>query len=292
MSENAATASAMPAGGMLNALSVDVEDYYHVSAFAPYIDRDQWPRCESRVEANMRRILELFASKGAKSTFFFLGCVAERYPELVRETVEQGHEVASHGYSHVRVHEQSRQEFRDDVVRTKQLLEDISGQSVVGYRAASFSIDERIPWAYEVLAETGHRYSSSIFPVRHDRYGSMRDAHRFAARRESADIVELPVTTFEFAGMRLPCGGGGYFRLLPYAWSRWGIGRVHRDDQQPAMFYFHPWEIDSGQPRVEGIDGLSRFRHYVNLDKFEAKLARLLGDFRWTTIAQAYQEAI
>jgi len=274
-----------------NALSVDVEDYFHVSAFESYINRADWSNIESRVVANVDRILNLCDTAGAKATFFFLGCVAEQFPSLLRRVAEQGHEIASHGYSHIRVSAQNEEAFRQDVDRTKKLLEDLVGQAVTGYRAASFSIAADNSWAYDVLAETGHRYSSSIFPIRHDRYG-MRDADRFPTQNNSSGIMELPVSTVEVSGLRLPCGGGGYFRLLPYTWTRWGIRRVQRNDGQPVMFYFHPWELDHEQPRIGGLDPLSKFRHYVNLKKFERKLARLLDDFRWTTIMRAYGDVL
>lgn len=274
-----------------NAMSVDVEDYFQVSAFESVIHRADWHSYECRVEANIERILELFSDNGATATFFFLGWVAEQYPSLVRQAVKQGHEIGSHGYQHVRVNTQGETEFREDVIRTKGILEELSGKPVSGYRAASFSIDEDNQWAHDVLARAGHRYSSSIHPIAHDRYG-LPDAPRFAFRPSNGGVPELPISTFEFAGRRLPCGGGGYFRLLPYAFSRWGLGRVNREDREPAIFYFHPWEIDPSQPRVPGISARSRFRHYVNLDAFEGKLTRLLQDFQWTSIEHAYAALI
>lgn len=266
-----------------NAFTVDVEEYFQVSAFEPYLRRDAWQNCESRLLPSMERILSLLEAADAKGTFFFLGCLAEKYPQLLRTVANQGHEIASHGYEHIRVCNQNEDEFRQDVVRTKKLLEDISGASVLGYRAASFSIEATNKWAREVLAETGHRYSSSIYPIRHDRYG-MRESPRYAFRESQTGVVELPVTTIEIFGMRFPCGGGGYFRLLPYAWTKWGINQVNMSEQRPAIFYLHPWEVDHAQPRMSGLDARTRFRHYVNLKSTEKKLVRLISDFQWTTV--------
>lgn len=284
--------SARPAGaGGPNAMSVDVEDYFQVSAFRPWVTPADWDRYPLRVERNVRRILELFAASGARATFFWLGWVAERLPGLVRDTAAAGHEIASHGWQHVRVHDQSPAEFRADVARTRALLEDLSGTPVTGYRAASFSIDARNLWAFDELAAAGYRYSSSINPISHDHYG-MREAPRFPFRPVAGGITEIPITTVELGGLRLPCGGGGFFRLFPYALSRAAMGRVCEGEGQPTVFYFHPWEIDPDQPRVAGIDARARFRHYVNLDRFEGKLARLLGDFRWAPVRQVFAAAV
>jgi len=277
--------------GLTNALTVDVEDYFQVTAFEPYVDRREWVNYEHRLAANMDILLGLFDSAGVKATFFVLGWVAEHHPSLVRQIADLGHEIASHGYSHYQVRDQNEHAFRDDVERTKKLLEDVAGVPAYGYRAASFSIDIQTPWAYDVLAEAGHRYSSSNYPIRHDRYG-MREASRFPRYQGATGIIELPVTTVEVAGMRLPCGGGGYFRLLPYAWTRWGIGHVNNSEGQRAMFYFHPWELDPDQPRLTGLDFLSRFRHYVNLNGTERKLARLLQDFHWGTVMNAFRDVM
>lgn len=270
----------------LNALTVDVEDYFQVSALAPHIDRSSWDQRPCRVERNVQRLLALFAERGAKATFFTLGWVAERYPQLVRDIVAGGHELASHGYGHLRASEQSAEQFRDDIVRAKQLLEDIAAKPVIGYRAPSFSIGAANPWAFDVLLASGYRYSSSVYPVQHDHYG-MPDAPRFpyAAR---AGLVEIPITTTRLFGRNLPAGGGGYFRLAPYALSRWALRRVNRIDERPAIFYFHPWEIDPGQPRVPGTSLKTRFRHYVNLDKTEPRLGRLLSDFRWGRVDEVF----
>ncbi len=272
-----------------NAMTVDVEDYFQVSAFERYIDRSDWERQECRVERNVDRILGLFSDHDVKATFFTLGWVAERYPALIRRMVEQGHEVASHGMSHVRVTQQNRDEFKQDVVRTKALLEDVSGQEVIGYRAASYSIGASNLWALDVLGETGHLYSSSIYPIKHDLYG-MPDAPRFAFRPTDGDFVEFPVTTVRVGGKNLPCGGGGWFRLVPYAGMRWAMRRVNEVDRESVIFYFHPWEIDPDQPRQQGIDAKTRFRHYLNLDRMERRLTRLLSDFEWGRMDQVLFE--
>ena len=265
-----------------NAMTVDVEDYFQVSAFERHIDRSSWDELPCRVEANTDRVLALFAGNDVRATFFILGWVAERFPGLVRRIADAGHEVASHGFAHVRVTEQAPDEFARDVSRTKKLLEDASGRQVTGFRAASFSIGRDNLWALDTLAESGYRYSSSIYPVRHDLYG-MPEAPRFPFRHGDGDggILEVPITTVSIFDQNMPCGGGGYFRLLPYAYFRWALRRVHRRDKRPAVFYFHPWEIDPEQPRPPGIGFKTRFRHYVNLSKTEARLARLLGDFEW-----------
>ncbi|MGC4079204.1 MAG: DUF3473 domain-containing protein [Rubrivivax sp.] len=269
----------MLAPAITNALTIDVEDYFQVSAFAPYIRRSDWDARECRVERNVERILALLDARRVKATFFTLGWVAERYPQLVRRIVAGGHELASHGYGHQRASDLDRAAFRDDIGRAKAILEDLGGVAVRGYRAPSFSIGEGNLWAFDTLAETGHPYSSSIYPIRHDHYG-MPDAPRFA-HRVAGGLLEVPVTTVRLGGRNLPSSGGGYFRLLPYAASRWLIGRVNREDREAAVFYFHPWEIDAGQPRVPGIDARTRFRHYVNIARMERKLESLLDDFRW-----------
>ncbi len=272
-----------------NAMTVDVEDYFQVSAFERYIDRSDWETQECRVERNVDRILGLFSDSDVKATFFTLGWVAQRYPALIRRMVEQGHEIASHGMSHVRVTQQNRDEFKQDVVRTKALLEDVSGQDVIGYRAASYSIGASNLWALDVLKETGHLYSSSIYPIKHDLYG-MPDAPRFAFRPMDDDFVEFPVTTVRIGGKNLPCGGGGWFRLVPYAGMRWAMRRVNEVDRESVIFYFHPWEIDPAQPRQQGIDAKTRFRHYLNLDRMERRLVHLLSDFEWGRMDQVLFE--
>jgi polysaccharide deacetylase family protein (PEP-CTERM system associated) len=264
-----------------NAMTCDVEDYFQVSAFAPYISRESWPSRECRVEANVERILALFAEHGVKATFFTLGWIAERYPQVVRNIVAGGHELASHGYGHQRASDQDRAEFAGDVRGAKALLEDIGGVAVVGYRAPSFSIGHGNLWAFDALKEAGYRYSSSIYPIAHDHYG-MPDAPRFAFYPNGPDgLLEIPVTTVRIGARNLPAGGGGYFRLLPYALSRWMMERVNRDDGQSALFYFHPWEIDPGQPRPAGLGAKARFRHYVNIGRMESRLAQLARDFAW-----------
>jgi polysaccharide deacetylase family protein (PEP-CTERM system associated) len=270
----------MPTDAITNAMTVDVEDYFQVSAMEPHVSRSEWDGKERRVERNTDRILELFADHGVHATFFMLGWVAERHPALVRRIVDGGHELASHGYQHVRVTQQQPEEFRADVVRTKQLLEDLAGRPVRGYRAASYSIGAKNLWALDVLAEAGHEYSSSIYPIRHDLYG-MPEAPRFAFRHSGNGLLEIPVTTVELMNRKLPCGGGGYFRLFPYAVSRWAMARVNRVDGESCVFYFHPWEIDPGQPRPTHLTLKTRFRHYLNLGRMERRLSRLLGDFRW-----------
>lgn len=262
-----------------NAMTIDVEDYFQVSAFAPYIARGDWDARECRVERNVDRILALLADNKTHATFFTLGWVAERYPSLVRRIVAGGHELASHGYGHERASDLTPEAFRADISRAKALLEDLGGQPVLGYRAPSFSIGKSNLWAFDVLLETGHRYSSSVYPIQHDHYG-MPDSPRFAYPVREG-LLEVPVTTLRLGGRNLPSSGGGYFRLLPYALSRWLIEQVNRRDQQSAVFYFHPWEIDAEQPRIAGIDAKTRFRHYVNIARTEARIAQLLQDFAW-----------
>jgi len=261
-------------------MTVDVEDYFHVSAFEGHIDRGDWDKLPCRVERNTERLLELFAEHGVKATFFVLGWVAERYPGLIRRIVEGGHEVASHGYAHVRATCQTPDQFHADVSGTKKLLEDKSGQEVNGFRAASFSIGADNLWALDVLGDAGYRYSSSIYPVRHDLYGIPKGP-RFPFRNNGIGILEVPITTVSVLGHNLPVGGGGYFRLLPYGLYRWALRRVNRWECEAGVFYCHPWEIDPDQPRQTGIGWKTRFRHYTNLDRMESRLRRLLADFAW-----------
>jgi len=265
---------------MLNALSVDVEDWFQVGAFEKVIARSSWDGLEQRVERNADAVLALFDEAGVKGTFFALGWVAERYPALIRRIAEAGHEVASHGWDHVRVHELTAAAFRADLERARIAIEDSCGLSPAGYRAPSFSIDARTPWAHRVLAEEGYTYSSSVAPVRHDHYG-WPEAPRFAHRPlPDSALIELPVTTVEVAGRRLAAGGGGFFRLLPYRFSDWAVARVNAE-QRPAVFYFHPWEIDPGQPRVRGAPLRSRLRHYSRLSAMRPKLLKLLKAHHW-----------
>ena len=266
---------------MLNALSVDVEDWFQVGAFERLVARDSWDGLPQRVERNSEAVLALFETAGVKATFFTLGWVAERYPSLLRRIADAGHEIASHGWDHRRVFTMRPAEFRADIDRARLAIEDASGQSPAGYRAPSFSIDKRTPWAHRILAEEGYSYSSSVAPIRHDHYG-WPEAPRFAHRPlDDSPLIELPVTTVEIGGRRLAAGGGGFFRLLPFRFSSWAIDRVNRHDRRPAVFYFHPWEIDPGQPRVPGAPLKTRLRHYGNLSIMEAKLRKLLGKHRW-----------
>lgn len=278
-------------GRIVNAMSVDVEDYYQVSAFAGSIDRKAWADLPSRVEDNTRRCLDLFERHAARATFFTLGIVAERYPSLMREIVRRGHELASHGWAHYRVTDQDPKTFLDDITRTKKTLEDTAGVAVNGYRAASFSINGANWWAYDCLAEAGYRYSSSLHPIVHDHYG-MPDAPRFGFFPNESKLVEFPVSTIELGRRRFSCAGGGFFRLLPYGWSRWALGRLNRRENKPGIFYFHPWEIDPAQPRMPGLPLKSRLRHYTNLGVMEAKLSRLLSDFAWSRLDEALQAPV
>lgn len=260
---------------------MDVEDWFQVGAFETVISRESWPSLVTRVERNCNVILDLFAENGVHGTFFTLGWVAARHPALMRRIADAGHEIASHGWDHERVFRMTPQAFAEDLDKSRKAIEDASGAAVSGYRAPSFSIDQRTPWAHAILAEQGYAYSSSVAPVAHDHYG-WREAPRFAFRPlADADIVEIPVTTATFAGRRLAAGGGGFFRVLPYGFSRWAIRQVNRREGRPAIFYFHPWEIDPDQPRVSDAPLKSRLRHYTNLDGMAGKLRRLIGEFSW-----------
>jgi polysaccharide deacetylase family protein (PEP-CTERM system associated) len=277
----------MPPGAIVNALTVDVEDYFQVSAFERSVDRSCWDQFDRRVAANTDRLLALFADHRVRGTFFVLGWVAEREPEMVQRIAAAGHEVASHGFGHRLVYDQSPPEFRDDIRRSKAILESLIGCSVQGYRAPSFSITERSLWAWDVLLEEGFTYDASVYPIRHDRYGipsAPREVHTL--RRPAGSLVEIPGTTVRVAGMNLPAAGGGYFRLLPYAYTRAAIRHVNRAERRPAVFYMHPWEVDPGQPRLDA-PWLSRFRHYTNLAATEGRLRRLLGEFRFAPIVEA-----
>lgn len=271
----------MNAGSPVNGLSVDVEDWFQVGAFENVIERADWPALATRVERNCDAILAMFADAGVSATFFTLGWVAKRHPALMRRIAEAGHEVASHGWDHARVFRMDAASFARDLSESRSAIEDAAGAPVTGYRAPSFSIDHRTPWAHEVLAEQGYTYSSSVAPVAHDHYG-WREAPRFAFRPVSASpLLEIPVTTALFAGRRLAAGGGGFFRVLPYGFSRWAIRQVNRAEGRPAVFYFHPWEIDPEQPRVAHAPLRSRLRHYTNLDGMAGKLAQLVREFAW-----------
>lgn len=279
------------AAAIVNAMTVDVEDYFQVSAFEHCVPRADWQRLPRRVEANVDRILQLFADHGVKATFFTLGWIAERYPQMIDRIVSAGHELASHGWEHIRANTQDRQQFRDDVVRSKALLEDLSGTPINGYRAASYSISTDNLWAHEILAETGYSYSSSIVPVRHDLYG-IPDAPRFAYRTASDRLLEIPITTIPVVGRNVNCGGGGWFRLFPYAFSRWAMRRVNAAERQSCIFYFHPWEVDPEQPRVAGANARARFRHYLNLGRMYDRLERLLQDFSWGRVDEVFPGAL
>jgi polysaccharide deacetylase family protein (PEP-CTERM system associated) len=273
-------------GGVRNAMTVDVEDYFQVEAFADCIDRGQWSSLTSRVENNVDRILAIFAGSGVSATFFTLGWIAERHPAMVRRIVAAGHELASHGHEHKRADLQQPAEFRADVARAKRLLEDIGGVAVRGYRAPTFSISAGNQWAFRILEEEGYAYSSSINPIRHDLYG-MPDAPRTLFQPDGCTLWEVPMTTLRVGNHNLPCSGGGYFRLLPYALFRRGFARVNRHENLTGIFYFHPWEIDPEQPRI-ACGWKSRLRHYTNLSRMASKLERLVSHFAWDRMDRAF----
>jgi polysaccharide deacetylase family protein (PEP-CTERM system associated) len=276
-------AAAAPGGTstpVLNAMTIDVEDYFHVSAFEAQVSRASWASRESRVCRNTERLLELFEQSGVKATFFVLGWVAERHPGLVRRIAALGHEVASHSYAHQLVYALTPEQFRDDLRRARGLLEAATGEPVLGYRAPSYSIIRQSMWALDVLIDEGYFYDSSIYPIRHDRYGIPEwDRHIHRIERANGTLWELPGSTIRVGGTNLPIGGGGYFRLLPYMWTQRGIRRLNAEGH-PSIFYLHPWEIDPGQPRLHG-SALSRFRHYRHLNRTEDRLRRLLAEFRF-----------
>ena len=275
---------------MKNAMTIDVEDYFHVSAFASAIPSAQWDSYPCRVEANTGKLLGMFSDSGIKATFFVLGWVAERYPQLVRSIAAQGHEIACHGYSHRLVYDQTPAEFRAETDRSKSMLEDLAQTPVLGYRAASYSITAKSLWALDILVELGFGYDSSIFPVRHDRYGipgGSREPYRLRTP-SGKSLIEFPLTTVELARYRLPVSGGGYFRLFPYFLTRMALASVNRREQRPFIFYLHPWEVDPDQPRVD-TGWVSRFRHYNNLERCEARLRQLMADFEFGTAAEVLQ---
>ena len=276
----------MSISSITNALTIDVEDYFQVSAFAPHIARSEWNTRECRVERNIDGILEMLARHDTKATFFTLGWIAERYPQLVRQIVKEGHELASHGYGHERATDQTEEAFFADIQLAKIVLEDLADSEINGYRAPSFSIGTENLWAFDCLARAGYRYSSSIYPIRHDHYG-MPDSPRFAYEVRPG-LMEIPITTLRVLNRNFPSSGGGYFRLLPYALSRWMLCRVNGHDREPGIFYFHPWEIDTGQPRIAGISSKTRFRHYVNIDRMEGRVNQLLRDFKWGRMDQIF----
>ena len=271
---------------VVNAMTVDVEDYFHVSVFDGLLPRSSWDTLESRVCKNTLRLLDIFDEYAVRGTFFVLGWVAERFPDLVRRLVSRGHEIASHGYAHRLVYDQTPAAFREDVRRAKRLLEDASGQQVLGYRAPSYSITPRSLWALDVLVEEGYGYDSSIFPIRHDRYGiAVSERRPYRIERPAGSLVEFPGSTARVGPLNLPIAGGGYFRILPYRWTRWGISRVNRLEQRSVVFYLHPWEIDPGQPRL-AAGRLGTFRHYRNLGLTESRLRQLLTDFKFGTMGR------
>ena len=273
---------------IVNAITVDVEDYFQVQAYADVIPRDQWDSFPQRVEKNTDKILENFASHGVHGTFFTLGWVAKRHPHLIRRIVDAGHELASHGYGHQRVDTMNEQDFRCDINRARCLLEDIGGVPVIGYRAPTFSIGPKNAQAWQILESEGHLYSSSVFPVRHDLYGTP-DAPRKPYHPTTGALWEIPMTTVRLFGRNLPCAGGGYFRLMPYMLYASGVNRLHSQEFQPAIFYTHPWELDAGQPRIAEARLMSQFRHRVNLSQMERRLNRLLKDFRWDRMDRVFE---
>lgn len=282
-----------PGRRVVNGLSVDVEDWFQVGAFEKVIARGEWDAISTRVEDNVARVIDLFAEADVRATFFTLGWVAKRHPAMMRRIADAGHEVASHGYDHARVFTFTPREFAEDIAKARAILEDSTGQAVSGYRAPSFSIDHRTPWAFDVLAEQGYAYSSSVAPIVHDHYG-WREAPRFAFRPiAGAPLVEIPVTTAILGGRRVAAGGGGFFRVLPYGFSRWAIRQVNRAEGRPAVFYFHPWEVDPDQPRVGHAPLRSRVRHYTGLAKMAGKLSELVHEFAWGRMdAIARREAL
>jgi polysaccharide deacetylase family protein (PEP-CTERM system associated) len=268
-----------------NVMSVDVEDYYQVSAFSKSVSPNNWHDYESRVVDNTLKLLDLFASKNLKSTFFVLGWVAEREPELVKEIHRQGHEIASHGYSHQLVYNQTPEVFRDETIRSKKLLEDLIGEPVLGYRAASYSITNKNLWALDILHEAGFAYDSSIFPIRHDRYGipDAKTVPHILTTPNGGKLVEFPLTTRRIGSVNIPVAGGGYFRLYPYFLTRMFLKAVNRKQNEQFVFYLHPWEVDPDQPRINA-SWFSRFRHYNNLVKCESRLSKLTDDFSFATM--------
>jgi polysaccharide deacetylase family protein (PEP-CTERM system associated) len=273
---------------IINAMTIDVEDYFQVSAFESYINKSQWDNLSHRVEQNTNRILDVLAENNVNATFFTLGWVAERYPQLIHRIINEGHELACHGYEHIRVTEQSPEEFRLDIVKTKRLLEDLGGKEIKGYRAASYSIGADNLWAHEVLFEEGFKYSSSVYPVKHDLYG-MPEAPRFMYEPlVNKDFKEIPISTLKLVNKNIPCGGGGFFRFYPYFFSRLAYKFINNKEKESGIFYFHPWEIDPDQPRQQNIDLKTRFRHYLNLNKTEQKVTNLLRDFKWDTMDNVF----
>ena len=268
-------------------MSVDVEDYFHAHALSSSFPRAGWDDCECRVERNINRVLQLFSDANIVATFFALGWIAERYPQVIRSIVANGHELGSHGYDHTRADQQNPAEFRNDIRKTKQILEEVGCCPVFGYRAASFSIGSNNQWAFDILEREGYKYSSSIYPISHDHYGSAK-APRFPFHPTRGALLEIPISTAQRLGYRIPCGGGGYFRLIPYAAFRASLRRINYIDRRPCVFYFHPWELDPFQPLAIGLTWRTRVRHYLNLSRMERRLSRLLSDFSWTRMDRIF----
>jgi polysaccharide deacetylase family protein (PEP-CTERM system associated) len=282
-----------PASGrvteVVNMLTIDLEDHFHASVFNGAIPRHRWDQQESRVARNAERLLSIFARAQVRATFFVLGWVAERFPALVRRIASHGHEIASHGYGHGLIYDDTPEAFRADLRRAKRVIEAAAGTPVIGYRAPSYSVTARSLWALDILIEEGYVYDASIFPIHHDRYGiASSPRHAYRVWRRQGSLWEIPGSTVRLAGMNVPVAGGGYFRLLPYAWTKWGIDQVNRREGQPVIFYLHPWEIDPGQPRIE-VSRLKQLRHYGNLARTEARLERLLADFRFDSVTAVSQ---
>lgn len=269
-----------------NAFTVDVEDYFQVSAFSPYIKRSDWDSHDCRIERNIEKIINLLDNSGTKATFFTLGWIAERFPQMVRKITQEGHELASHGYGHERASDLSEKDFLSDIQSSKKILEDISGVQIKGYRAPSFSVTKENLWVFDCLLSSGYKYSSSIYPIKHDHYG-LPESPRFSYPAREG-LIEIPITTLRLFGKNFPSSGGGYFRLLPYSLSKLMIDRVLSVDKQPAIFYFHPWEVDNEQPRIKDIDFRTKFRHYINIKGMERKLVRLLSDFKWDRVDKVF----
>ncbi|MDR4503191.1 MAG: DUF3473 domain-containing protein [Candidatus Scalindua sp.] len=272
-----------------NYLTIDVEDYFQVSAFSNKIRFEDWGNYESRVVENTKKLLEILSKTDEiKGTFFILGWVAEKYPEIVKEIDINGHEVACHSYRHQLIYNISPDEFRRDITKAKNILEDITGKKILGYRAPSYSITRKSLWAFEILAEAGFEYDSSVFPITHDLYG-MPDAPRFEYKLVEHDLVEYPITTSRLLGLNIPVSGGGYFRLFPYWFTRMALHKINTSDNQPFIFYLHPWEIDPEQPRIHGAKFLSRFRTYHNLVKTKERFGKLLKDFKFGPISPQHK---
>lgn len=273
-----------------NAFTVDVEDYFQVAAFTDVISTSEWPQLESRVERNIDLLLQLLDDTKTSGTFFTLGWIAERHPKMIRRIAQAGHEIASHGYAHAKANGQNPAELREDVSRSRKILEDVAGVNVIGYRAPSFSIDESNLWVHEVLQDCGYEYSSSVYPIQHDHYG-MPDAPRFAYKT-NCGLTEIPATSVRIGKRNFPASGGGFFRLLPYSMSKWAIERVNNRDDESAVFYCHPWEFDPSQPRITEARLSSQFRHYVNIAKTSARVRSLLKDFQWDRMDKVFKTVL